>query len=712
MLWAYTEAGLQVLDTAPRRFIRLLKSDKVDISGTNNVVSSLLIDSDNRLWASTNEGLHWVDIENFKPESDIQKMYFPANLKDAYITAMYEDREENIWLGTEYSGIWRTDKNLSSFMRYKLPGMEQTRVRDIFEDKSGKIWFGVDYNMGGLFNYDKADDKIMVTEFPGYSLENSYPMPVRKIHALDPGSIWLGTWNKGLYLLDFENDTTIHFSTGKKANAITDNIITDLESDSAGNLWIATWEGGLNRLSKARETGKFQVSHVSKEIPVITDNLHALSLDEQQNLWIAGGNQIFCFNTAKRELTKYSKKHGLHIPRFMSGVKAIDDESGSIFLGNNDGAVFFNPDYIQPETDSLEIYLTELLLNNEPFVSDTVITFKERIELDYHQNFVTFRFASNEYIEPDEVVYQYQLTGVDESWVQSIQRGFANYTQVPPGNYLFKIRARSHSNNWQGSYQIPVTITPPFWKTRWFLGLSLLTIIGLFVLVVRRVSYQRLKEKNRKLEVKEKIQRERERISRDLHDNVGAQMTNLITGLEMAQIRFDKGEKKTVRKALEVLNKEARYTMTELRETIWLMNRETITVNEFVKHLKRYLNKQIAVYHEIEVILESNCEQNWLLKPRYSVHTLRIVQEAFNNTCKHAEANRFTIAIKCKASISRLIIKISDDGKGMDVKKERGSGNGLENMEKRVNYLSGQIEIKSKPGSGTIIVIKFPYSPK
>ncbi|GEM_PF-3963612 len=733
-LWASTNAGLQVLPQNNPSFARILPVSNQPARKKSNAISALLLDHRQRLWISTKYGVHWFNRVEERITNNIHRSNLPSELGDLFIRTMYQDQQNNFWFGTEQHGLWQADSGLTKFQHYPLPHPVQTMVRDITEDHKGRVWFGVDYNRGGLFYYDKSTDRIRRSNFPGYSAEDSYPKHITALHFNNMGRLWVGTWNEGLFLLDFKEGYTRHYHPNKieSGGRLSNNIITDIALTKNREIWVGTWEKGINYGRWSERSSQYHFRELSSEHGIQAPNVHSMQPDKNGNLWLTAGDDLYKIETAPSSaarpgytnrnslsngnappIYRFSENNGLNAESFIMGSKTHGPD-GRLYFGSDNGVIHFDPTDITPETDTLPIHLTGLRIKNEPAALDTLISFKNGLVLDHRQNFLTFEFAAQEYIEPESVVYEYRLTGVDNHWVQSASPGVgkANYTQLSPGNYIFKVRGRFNSNRWQGTFSIPVTITPPFWRTWWFLMIAGLAAVGGFIALIRRISYNQLKKKNRRLEIQRKIQLERERISRDLHDNVGAHITNLINGLEMTQYQFKQGKSEEASQTLETLNQEARYIMTELRETIWLMGHKSITVEEFVRHLRRYLRKQLITNAGLSIYVQSQLQDNLTLKPTTSLHILRIIQEAFTNTCKYADANTFSVSIEDSNHREDLEVTIRDDGKGMDPTLNGEKGNGLQNMKKRAKQLSGALEIQSQPDRGTLITLRIPIPPE
>lgn len=210
-------------------------------------------------------------------------------------------------------------------------------------------------------------------------------------------------------------------------------------------------------------------------------------------------------------------------------------------------------------------------------------------------------------------------------------------------------------------------------------------------------------------ELKNRIHQERERISRDLHDNVGSQITNLITGLEIGNLHIQNNQNEQAINILGTLDVDAKRAMTDLRETIWLLESDKISFDKFLAHIKSYVQKQKTYLTDADIKVTATGNPKITLQPSQSLNLLRIIQEAVNNAHKHSGANRIRVAIAEQEQ--NLIISISDNGSGFN-SEVSSSGNGLNNMRHRAEQLAGKLEINSPAEMGTEIRITIPIYPE
>lgn len=252
-------------------------------------------------------------------------------------------------------------------------------------------------------------------------------------------------------------------------------------------------------------------------------------------------------------------------------------------------------------------------------------------------------------------------------------------------------------------------------KNTWMIliiGLALLIgLIGYFFYRNQKLKNEQLRKENQlkdaliRIEAQNKVQEERLRISRDLHDNIGSQLTFIISSLDNLKFQLGK-ENPEAGKRIENINEFTRTTITELRDTIWAMNKENILFSDLKVRISNFLeNAKSHVEHtDFEIEMNESIDENHSFSAFEGINLYRVIQEAVNNAIKHAEASH--IKVSFEKIENHFEVKVSDNGKGIgELSKE--SGNGLNNMYKRIADLGGELIVKSEPGKGTVLRVVF-----
>jgi len=299
------------------------------------------------------------------------------------------------------------------------------------------------------------------------------------------------------------------------------------------------------------------------------------------------------------------------------------------------------------------------------------------------------------------------MEGFDQNWVQAGTRREARYTNLDHGSYKFRVRGSNNDGVWSDKEAvITLTIVPPFWKTGWFIMLSLVSLTGTFGAGVRYISVRKYRARLRDLEYRQKLQDERERISRDLHDHVGGQLVSIISGLDLVSKRSDQNDPATQR-LIGSLHDDARESITQLRETIWALKTTAMDIQRFVEHVEGFMRRQLEFHESITLSVQITSGADRRLSPQVALTCLRIAQEAFTNIIKHAGSSRIDLIVGITEQ-NELDIIVRDNGIGFNRDRLSSEGNGLENMRTRAQELSGSVTFDAGINAGTSVHILLP----
>jgi signal transduction histidine kinase len=309
-------------------------------------------------------------------------------------------------------------------------------------------------------------------------------------------------------------------------------------------------------------------------------------------------------------------------------------------------------------------------------------------ELEYRQNNVTIEYAGLSFVSESDISYIYQLEPAERSWSQPTHDTHIQLRNLESGEYLFRVAAVSADGVVSSNPAVfTFRILPPFWERWWFLALSGVFLAGLAFAGVRYVVQRKLRIQARKFERQQALQQERDRISRDLHDNVGAQLVNIISGLELAG-RYSDSQFREIKNILTSLNEDTRVTMALLRETIWALHTPGMVVEKFAQELEHYIRKQLRYHPGITLQFHVEGNANAALRPVEAMNLLRVIQEALSNSLKHASPATIILRIHIEENNS-LHIYFWNDGCFETVNEELSGGKGIPNMERRVSELGG-----------------------
>lgn len=549
-LWVGTvDGGLDLYDRNKDGFFHYNNADPTlsNSNLTQLTVSVIFEDNQKNLWLGTQRG----GINLYTPSSNKFKLYRhqldPNSLSCSDVTSVYQDLKGNIWIGTQLGGLNLFNRTKNTFEHFRHNPLNAKTigsdvVLDTYQDRDGNFWVGTWGGGLDLFNSENGTfTRFLNNPQDKNSISSDY---VQKIFEDDKGTLWVGTYYGGLETFNRSTKTFKRFTGSKHVNGdifLGDNIVS-INEDKNENLWIGTDDGGLNCYnlqsqkvshyfnkedkmpnlrvifvdSKRRvwigQIGLYLYDPSQKKFHLYTqlaglanEFIKGITEDDQGNLWISSTNGLTRFNPDTYTFKKYNMGDGLQGLEFENAC--LKSKSGEMFFGGTNGLNTFYPGDIPLNRFVPPVYITAFQIfnkdisvgNNSPLTQD--ITFTDRIALSYKQSTLSFTFAALNFTAPENNQYAYKLEGFDKDWNYIGNQRKAFYTNLDPGQYIFRVKAANNDGVWNESgTSIRVIITPPFWKTSWFTVLIIVIVIGSTYLLLcfkRSLELKELEEKKK-----------------------------------------------------------------------------------------------------------------------------------------------------------------------------------------------------------------------
>lgn len=471
-------------------------------------IRAIFVDYQDRLWIGGYGNISFLDRKThrytkFKASNNTN----PGFYLNSYVFC--EDKDypgEVLWVGSEGAGLNRVNlknfqvENYMDFFPRDL-GINTYFIHSILDDGKGNIWFGSE---GGLvvFNKNNRNYKYYITD---PNDPNSIgPKFILKIFQDKLGDIWIGTDYAGLNYYDKGTDTFIKYTEkpGDK-NSVSNNSIKTIYEDSKGNLWIGTNGGGLNRFD--RNTKTFESFTTKDGLP--NDVIYGILEDEDNNLWLSTNKGICRFNYQNNTIRNYTVHDGLQSNEF-NGNAYYKSNRGELFFGGVNGLNSFFPSQVKENQSIPQVVLTSLSIANKPIKINTdhngsqilkkSIAVSDTVILSYKDNVFTFEFAALDYSSPLRNMYSYKMDGFDKNWTEPANIRSATYTNLDPGEYIFRVKGSNNDGIWnEEGIKILLIINPPFWQTLWFrliIVISVIAAIYFFVVTRMKNIHRRSKE--------------------------------------------------------------------------------------------------------------------------------------------------------------------------------------------------------------------------
>jgi len=700
-LWVGTNGG--GLNRVRRKLFEVLEGTR------DSVVQSVCEDGQQGLWIgyTGNRVAHWtggsaqpVQLKAAPPGLDVN----PDTLLD--VKSMLRGRKEGVLGGNwVWAGTWGAmgphlfQLEYGKFVPLVLPGVPDTNASAIFQDRAGRVWLGT---QGGLF---RVDDLKLFTTQDGLSAND-----VRAIAEDRDGNLWVGTEGGGLSRL---HDG--HFTCFTRTNGLPGNSVSAVEVDAEGVLWVGT-SGGLARFRSGKWT-----CYTKKE-GLISNSLGYLLEDGHGYLWIGSNSglmrlkkdELNAFAEAKGGTVScrvYGEPDGLPATECVSGSQpgALRGRDGTLWFPTIQGLASLNPGRLNLNTNAPPVVIESVLVAGElqnpgtlrsaPPSEITISPGKEGLEI---------RFASLSLAAPDKGRFKCQLEGYEAAPIErpgNVREVL--YGKLPPGQYRFQVTACNEDDVWNREWAtVSIKVLPPFWRTWWFVSLTTLCLLAMIIGSVHYVSTQRLQRQLAALRQKEALEKERARIARDIHDQVGASLTQLSLLGEL--VESDKYHPEEVEGHARQIEQTALETTRALDEIVWTVNPSNDTLDGLVTYVCKYAQDYLAVAglkYRLEVPPQLPASA---ISPEVRHNVFLASKESITNVVRHAQASAVVVRLHLEAG--RFTLEIQDNGKGLAGLDPKAAQlrNGLRNMSKRMEDIGGTFAITSAPEGGALVRLTAP----
>ncbi|HXE41991.1 MAG TPA: triple tyrosine motif-containing protein, partial [Candidatus Baltobacteraceae bacterium] len=325
---------------------------------------------------------------------------------------------------------------------------------------------------------------------------------------------------------------------------------------------------------------------------------------------------------------------------------------------------------------------------------------QSKVQLEIHYTALNFS-------APDLVRFKYQLEGYQTDWTEAGSERVARYPKLPPGKYHFNVVAYNEDGvpN-KDSNLLEVIVQPQFWQTTWFRICAIAFILVFIIAAVRIISTQKLQRELQRHKQQETLERERARIARDLHDQLGANLTQVALLGEMAEA--DKYVPDEIESHAQQISQTARETTRSLDEIVWAINPANDTLEGLMNYCFKYAQEFFALAN-VRCRVDAPSQLPGVSIPPEVRHNVFLAfKEAVNNVVKHAEAKEACIRLKLHQDI--FILEIADNGRGVSDLQAKQNRNGMRNMKKRMEDIRGNFEISPAEEQGTVVRLIVPIS--
>lgn len=679
MIWIATDQGLYYTSPYAKGIINMYLSD---IPGELNVTDVIQLQS-GEYWLSTwGKGIVTLD-RNLKKYPSPLYSNMPAGsngIKGNYGLTWSMCQQKNtgkVFIGCQNGMLMIYDPQMRQTVYLQPPAFEGKTIRYIAEDQLGQMWFGT--QGGQLVKYD-GKTFSSVLNLGGGAI-------IYKILMDAQGWAWIGTQDQGVYAVNtVTGKTEQHYTNeGDNGSKLFSNTCYDLEQLNDSIIYASTEV--LHIINK--KTGAVQQITDQQGLP--SNSIRRLRLDKDDFLWIITDKGLCRYDHVKNRFTSYGKKDGILLADVGMTADYTCQDSYVMFAGVN-SLLFFHPDVFKRSVPPPDVTLTDFQIGNKYYLIDSLQVLNE-VRLLPEQNNFTISFASLDFRNRDKYVYYYRMVGFDREWIRAEYMS-STYTSLPPGHYVFEVKAESLDGiSSRKVTSLSIHVVPPFWRTWWF-GSTLLVILGMIAFTMHRLRLNRFFA----------VETIRNRVARDLHDDMGSTLStiNILSSMAKAKLNTD------TMKTGEYINKisdNSQRMMEAMDDIVWAIKPSNDSMHKIVARMREFatnvfeakeIDLSFTVAEEVnEVKLDMEARRDFFL----------VFKEAVNNAAKYSKCSKAEVEI-CVVK-KQLLFHVKDNGIGFDVKSADG-GNGLGNMQKRADALRGKLSIQSETGKGTTVLLNVP----
>ncbi|MFV0468497.1 MAG: two-component regulator propeller domain-containing protein [Dysgonomonas sp.] len=527
-IWIGTESGLYILDPVTRNTKHITQNINDKFSLSDNAIYSIYKDREGGIWIGT----YFGGVNYIPKQYNFFEKFYPVfgqnSISGERISGICEDNNGNLWIGTEDAGLNRYDSKNNSFEHFfsNANGISYHNVHDVILD-GDRLWIGLFNN--GINILDINTRKVIkhyAKSAAPYSLDNNDVFALSRDRE---GNIWIGT-SSGAFRFDRQNEQFIRLPELGK------HFISDILEDSKGNIWFATYNAGAFRfnprtkefknyihsdtdpksichykITSLFEDSKKQMWFTGESGGICvyretTDNFQTYGLrdglksdvvykileDNSGNLWLSSNSGLMKFNPQTKAIQQFNTGNGLLCNQFnyKSGYK---DKTGKLYFGGINGLIAFYPDAFVPNDYIPPIAITDFkILNGDKTFSERIVDQSKSITLKHNMSSFSIDFAALSFSAPEQNKYAYKMVGLENDWVYLDRAQTIIYSNLPPGDYQFQIKASNNDGVWNENYEnLNIKIMPPFWKTNiayiFYIAMTIALVIYIVITQNKRV---------------------------------------------------------------------------------------------------------------------------------------------------------------------------------------------------------------------------------
>jgi signal transduction histidine kinase/ligand-binding sensor domain-containing protein len=683
---------------------RAIKVEDAQAGLPMQAVQSVCEDSSGVMWATTENGL----LTYHQERGDGALISADANWPGGRATCVAADRSGAVWIGTRSRQLlcWRDGRFT---ILGGADGLPSQVIHALLASSTGDLWIAGEV--------PESLQRLRAGHLQTFTL----PPGIRVIRAMaedTSGNIWLGT-SKGV-LLRVSGDQVIDETPRTTGAPLS---VRCLHATADGSVWIGYVGGGVGRF----KNGRF--FRIDSSAGLYDDVISQIIADGRGWLWFGSDHGVF--KVRQQELDDVAEGRSVRVrsihygrdddlpslqANFGDSPGSWRSHDGRLWIPMRTGVAVVDPAKLREDPAPPFILLNRLVVDDRTVAYyGGVVPVQNMVDLQRPQaplrlepghRRLEFEFTALTFGAAENVHFRYRLEGIDDGWIEAETQRSASYSRLPAGDYRFRVTACNGDGIWnETGATLGFTVAPFFWLTWWFRLSALALFTSGAVGIGRYVSFRRLHLRLHELEQKAALDRERARIARDIHDDLGGSLTQTILLLDL--IRKNSADSGQVEEYARQISSSARQVIQSLDEIVWAVNPANDTLPAFVDYIGHFAAGFLQTANLRCRLDLPDVLPNRQLAPEVRHNLFLVLKEALNNIVRHAQASEIRLSLVVTAESLRM--DIADNGRGFDHAPDLAGADGLRNMRRRMEEIGGRCFIESRPETGTIVSVSFPW---
>jgi signal transduction histidine kinase/ligand-binding sensor domain-containing protein len=588
------------------------------------------------------------------------------------ITDLLPDVAGDLWVvGEDPDGLQCLHDGQLRFVRTPRSWQRMTAAA---EDASGNIW--ASFQAGVLMRVEGDKLKAQTTA--------QSPDPILYLYPTTDGALWIGYEGGGLGRLKDGIFSRINSEQG-----LSDDYISQIADDGDGWLWF----GGERGIFKVRRT----------ELEMAMDgkiaHVHCINYGKNEGLFSAAADS--------------SDANTFVLPH------AMRSRDGRLWIPLRKALAVIDPNILRVAQIPPPVLLSQVTMDGQTIASyggaaatpETANLTAPDISLQLPPDYrhLEFNFTAINLSAPEDIRFRYRLVGFDNDWIQAEEERSASYSRLLAGNYQFRVEARLGDGPWNETpTTLSLTVAPFFWQTWWFRTAIILFFTSSVIAVVRYSLFRHMQAEMRRLEQRAQLDKERTRIARDLHDDLGCSLNKVALTLDMTQRQIESSQ--MVNGKIQNCSDMVRQVAKSVDEIVWAINPRNDSLHYLVDYVSQFT---VEFLHAADIPCRVDLPDdipNCVISPEARHNLFLVVKEALNNIVRHAGAGEVQLHIT--TAEEQITIAIKDNGRGFERPPENATCDGLRNMRQRMDEIGGRFELKTSPGAGTEVAFFYSWPQK